>query len=137
MSKSFHTKITGVTQGNRQELTSELEPGDPLHLERAPENDHDPNAIKVLSGRDQVGWIRSGLTQKIAPRMDSGKSFSAIVANVTGGGEGENFGVNIEIFEGEESKKELPFVKKATYAFCLFVIAFWIFCLILDYLDFG
>ena len=37
-----------------------LEPGDPVTLEREPDNEFDPNAIKVLTGDSHIGYIDAG-----------------------------------------------------------------------------
>ena len=54
-------------------------PGSPLELRRDPANEHDPNAIKVLAGDLQVGWVPREIAEEIAPRIDAGEPFSAIV----------------------------------------------------------
>jgi hypothetical protein len=54
-------------------------PGRPLELRRDPENEHDPNAIAVLAGGEQVGWVPRELAAEIAPHIDRGAPWSAIV----------------------------------------------------------
>jgi hypothetical protein len=54
-------------------------PGRPLELRRDPGNEHDPNAIAVLAGGEQVGWVPRELAAEIAPQLDRGASWSAIV----------------------------------------------------------
>jgi HIRAN domain len=43
-----------------------------LELRREPNNAADPNAVMVLWGNRQLGWIPRGLAKDIAPLMDSG-----------------------------------------------------------------
>jgi HIRAN domain len=54
-------------------------PGRPLELRRDPENEHDTNAIAVLAGGAQVGWVPRELAAEIAPQLDRGAPWSAIV----------------------------------------------------------
>ena len=55
----------------------------------------------------QLGFIpahvsREGDPSGLAFRMDQGSTYQCRIANLTGGGPGENLGVNIEITEGEK-----------------------------------
>jgi hypothetical protein len=54
-------------------------PGRPLELRRDPGNEHDPNAIAVLAGGEQVGWVPHELAEELAAELDAGKPWSAIV----------------------------------------------------------
>src|SRR3954447_2855771 len=54
-------------------------PGRPLKLRRDPQNPHDPNAIAVHAGGEQVGWVPRELASELAPRLDAGELLSAIV----------------------------------------------------------
>ena len=47
-------------------------PGRPLELRRDPGNEHDPNAVMVLAGGEQVGWVPRELAAEIAPQLDRG-----------------------------------------------------------------
>ena len=42
--------------------------GSPLALRRDPGNEHDPNAIQVLAGDAQIGWVPRDLAAELAPR---------------------------------------------------------------------
>ena len=57
---------------------AELSPGAPLELRRDPANEHDPNAIQVVAG-EQVGWVPRELAAEIAPQLDAGRPWSAVV----------------------------------------------------------
>jgi HIRAN domain len=50
-------------------------------LRRDPDNPHDPNAIQVhpSDGGDQVGWVPRELAAELAPGLDAGDSWSAVV----------------------------------------------------------
>jgi len=54
-------------------------PGRPLELRRDPANEHDPNAIAVYAGGEQVGWVPRELAENLAPQLDEGRPWSAIV----------------------------------------------------------
>ena len=54
-------------------------PGRPLELRRDPDNEHDPNAIAVLAGGAQVGWVPRELAAELAPELDAGSPWSALV----------------------------------------------------------
>jgi hypothetical protein len=55
-------------------------PGRPLTLRRDPGNEHDPNAIAVLGGDgEQLGWVPRELAAELAPQLDAGRPWSAVV----------------------------------------------------------
>ena len=56
-------------------------PGRPLELRRDPDNPHDPNAIAVhpAGGGEQLGWVPRELAAELAPELDAGRPWSAIV----------------------------------------------------------
>jgi hypothetical protein len=58
--------------------SAEVGPGAALELRRDPENEHDPNAIQVLAG-EQVGWVPRELAEELAPLLDAGAPWSAVV----------------------------------------------------------
>ena len=57
-----------------------LAPGRALTLRRDPDNAHDPNAIAVLdAGGGQAGWVPRELAAELAPRLDAGEAWKAVV----------------------------------------------------------
>ena len=56
-----------------------VRPGAALRLERDPRNEHDPNAIRVLLGDEQLGWVPRELAAELAPQLDAGRPCSAVV----------------------------------------------------------
>jgi len=52
--------------------------GSPLALRRDPGNEHDPNAIQVLAGAEQIGWVPRDLAAELAPELDAGRTWSAV-----------------------------------------------------------
>jgi hypothetical protein len=61
--------------------TDAVAPGRPLQLRRDPGNPHDPNAIQVhpADGGAQVGWVPRELAEELAPELDAGRPWSAVV----------------------------------------------------------
>jgi HIRAN domain len=55
------------------------EPGAALVLRRDPGNEHDPNAVKVCLGGEQLGWVPRDLAAELAPRLDAGEEWSAVI----------------------------------------------------------
>jgi hypothetical protein len=73
--------VAGAGRHHADALQSEdAAPGRPLHLRRDPGNEHDPNAIAVhASGGEQLGWVPREIAEQLAPELDSGKPWSAVV----------------------------------------------------------
>jgi HIRAN domain len=61
--------------------SADVGPGRPLRLRRDVENPHDPNAIAVhpADGGEQVGWVPREVAAELAPEIDAGRPWSAIV----------------------------------------------------------
>ena len=74
--------VAGAGAHHADALASDaVEPGKPLELRRDPANPHDPNAIAVhpVGGGEQVGWVPRELAAELAPELDSGRPWSALV----------------------------------------------------------
>jgi HIRAN domain len=56
-------------------------PGKRLELRPDPDNPHDPNAIAVhpAGGGEQLGWVPRELAAELAPELDAGRPWSALV----------------------------------------------------------
>jgi len=56
-------------------------PGRPLTLRRDPDNPHDPSAIAVDPPGDgeQVGWVPREVAAELAPELDAGRPWAAVV----------------------------------------------------------
>jgi hypothetical protein len=75
-------RVAGVAGARFQSAALETDaaaPGRPLELRRDAENEHDPNAVAVLAGGEQVGWLPRELAAEIAPQLDRGSPWSAVV----------------------------------------------------------
>jgi len=92
----FNTKIVGVSFEGRQDIVAGLRPNDRLTLERQPDNPQDPNAIAVLYGNLQLGYIRAEHAVHLAPNLDAGVTYRSHVTSLTGGGD-RHRGVNIVV----------------------------------------
>jgi HIRAN domain len=74
--------VAGAGQHHADALHGDaLAPGRPLVLRRDPANAHDPNAIQVhpADGGAQVGWVPRELAAELAPQLDAGRTWSAVV----------------------------------------------------------
>jgi hypothetical protein len=74
--------VAGAGRHHADALASDaVAPASPLELRRDPENPHDPNAIAVhpAGGGDQVGWVPREDAAEIAPELDAGRPWSALV----------------------------------------------------------
>jgi HIRAN domain len=74
--------VAGARLHHSAALDSEdVAPGRPLELRRDPANPHDPNAIAVhaVGGGEQVGWVPREVAAELAPEIDAGRPWSAVV----------------------------------------------------------
>jgi len=81
-SRGLHVAGVAGAGGHHAEAIASSDavaPGRPLELRRDPGNEHDPNAIAVDAAGEQVGWVPRELAEELAPQLDEGASWSAIV----------------------------------------------------------
>jgi hypothetical protein len=73
--------VAGAARHHAEALAAdEAAPGAALTLRRDPGNAHDPNAIQVvLASGEQAGWVPRELAAELAPRLDAGEPWSAVV----------------------------------------------------------
>jgi hypothetical protein len=74
--------VAGAGQHHAEALASDAaQPGRPLELRRDPGNPHDENAIAVhgAGGGDQLGWVPREAAAELAPELDAGRPWSAVV----------------------------------------------------------
>jgi hypothetical protein len=72
--------VAGAGRHHSDALESDAAaPGLPLELRRDPANEHDANAIQVWAGALQIGWVPRELAAELAPRLDAGEPWSAVV----------------------------------------------------------
>jgi hypothetical protein len=124
---SFHTKIAGVTHRNedhsrRQEIIRKCNVGERLKLERDPDNQFDCGAIKVLRlNGEQLGYIPEHVSRGRDPsglsdRMDDGEEYQCRISDITGGGPGLSYGVNLEIGNGDFESDIWPHSNSSSYS---------------------
>jgi hypothetical protein len=75
------SRVAGARDHHAEALQSEgAAPGRALKLRRDRENEHDANAIVVETVEgDVLGFVPRELAQEIAPRLDAGEPWSALV----------------------------------------------------------
>jgi hypothetical protein len=73
--------VAGAAQFHDATLQGDaVDAGAPLTLRRDPENEHDPNAIAVhVATGEQLGWVPRELAVDLAPDLDAGKPWTAVV----------------------------------------------------------
>lgn len=90
----YHTKVAGVTFEGRQDIIKDLKNGTDIVFEREPDNKYDPNAVKVLAEGKHIGFLPRG--SWVSKEMDKGVKFKACISQITGGGVGMSYGVNVD-----------------------------------------
>lgn len=74
--------VAGAAQHHADAVGAEdVGAGRALELRRDRGNEHDANAIAVYpaAGGEQVGWVPRELAAELAPDLDAGRSWSAVV----------------------------------------------------------
>jgi HIRAN domain len=72
--------VAGAGRHHTEAIASDaVTPGSRLELRRDPENEYDPNAIAVHAGSAQVGWVPREVAAELAPELDDGRPWSALV----------------------------------------------------------
>ena len=72
--------VAGASQHHSEALGEAPAPGEALELRRDPNNEHDPNAIAVhVPGGAQLGWVPREIAAELAPEMDAGRPWCAVV----------------------------------------------------------
>jgi hypothetical protein len=78
-------RVVGVAGAGRHHAdalaTDAAEPGRRLELRRDPANPHDANAIAVHGdgGGEQLGWVPREVAAELAPELDEGRPWAAVV----------------------------------------------------------
>jgi hypothetical protein len=74
--------VAGAAAHHSDVLASDaVAPGTALELRRDADNPHDPNAIAVdaAGGAGQAGWVPREVAAEVAPSLDAGEPWSAVV----------------------------------------------------------
>lgn len=72
-------KVRGVAYYEDGMAAADPKPGEPVTLQREPNNQFDKNAIAVVSHGQRIGYINKGMAARMAKRMDAGEDLAAIV----------------------------------------------------------
>ena len=80
-------KVVGVSFDNdnginRQVLLATLKKTDGIQLVREPRNLFDTNAVKVMSGEMQLGYVGKQYVTILAPMIDQGRKFMATISEL-------------------------------------------------------
>lgn len=71
--------VAGAGRHHSEALQSDAAgPGKTLELCRDAGNEHDPNAIAVHAGDDQLGFVPRELAEELAAGLDAGRPWSAV-----------------------------------------------------------
>ena len=70
-------EVVGVAYENRRMAARRVKAGDQLELHRDYENPVDPNAVAVVHGSGQIGFLPRDLAQRLAPEIDAGNTLVA------------------------------------------------------------
>lgn len=121
--EAFHTKLAGVSFEGRQDVVARLQTGEPLRLERQPDNPYDACACALFDPfGEQVGFLNRRLAAVLAPVLDAGVEYDVEVAEVTGGTDGASFGVNVLVSrraqptDADEESRRLALEHRAALA---------------------
>lgn len=74
--------VAGAAQHHADAVAAaDVGPGRALELRRDPDNEHDAHAIAVYpaEGGDQVGWVPREVASELAPELDAGQPWAAVV----------------------------------------------------------
>jgi hypothetical protein len=77
-------RVAGVAGAGRHHAdaiaSDAVSPGSALTLRRDPDNEHDQHAIAVhASDGQQAGWVPREIAAELAPQLDDGREWSAVV----------------------------------------------------------
>lgn len=94
----LHTKAVGVTFDGCQERIQKSKVGDPLIIKHKPTDEYaESTDIINARTRGRIGRIGSDLAWALLTEFDEGFVLDGVIADITGGGDGQNYGCNIEI----------------------------------------
>jgi hypothetical protein len=105
MFRPFTTKLAGVTFDDCQANIKQWGCPDigTYALVREPENPHDSNAVRVsLFGLHDMGYLPKAVAQRVAPLIDSGRSFLAEFVSINEYWPYEKIGLTVRIVETTE-----------------------------------
>ena len=81
----FETSVKGISYENRREVAKNAKIGQIVRIVREYKNKFDHNAIKVLLGNEELGFVERDLAQLIAPDVDCGLSLKGTITRIVSG----------------------------------------------------
>lgn len=83
---TFYALLNGVNFRPREarERVESLDFGTELTLERAPDNQYDSFAIKVMEGETHLGYVEKDVAAEIAGRLDDDEPYVCVVSGRQG-----------------------------------------------------
>jgi hypothetical protein len=96
MDRAFGLNEDGT---DRQDLIGKCAPYDALYLRREPENERDTNSVRVCNEDGQgLGYLGRTTSAEIAPQMDAGRLWFAIVMGVEPTPAGKRFKLHLCVY---------------------------------------
>ena len=102
MKRVIRSKVSGVSFKNRdgksrQKIIKDVcRKGAKLYPVREEDNKYDENSIGLWIGGSQIGYVGSQLSAELADHMDGGGILKVKILQITGGGRGLYYGVNVK-----------------------------------------
>lgn len=98
MPKTFEVPVVGVTfQSSYPQSFLSLEENEKVLVVRDVNNENDPNAVRVESKNGVVlGFIPSAIAKRLAPELDSGKTFQVTARLLINAGHKDRPGVMLK-----------------------------------------
>lgn len=92
------TKAVGVTFDNCQAAIQKSNIGDAVLIKHKPTDEYE-NSTDIINARtrQRVGRINSDLAWSMLDAFDEGFVLDGVIADITGGSDGQNYGCNIKI----------------------------------------
>lgn len=85
-----HAPLAGFVYYEGRSLWTEMRPGDPLVLEREPDNPHDPRAIRLTWRGHMLGYVPRRDNADLARQMDLGAQVEARITALARHGNGRH-----------------------------------------------
>jgi helicase len=79
---TIRARIMGMRYEGREQKAIGIAQGETVQLEREYINEYDANAVKVLYKGNHIGYLERAVARLLAPDIDAGLKFQAIVSNV-------------------------------------------------------
>ncbi len=92
------TKAVGVTFDNCQSVIQKSNIGDAVLIKHKPTDEY-PESTDIINARTggRIGRVSSDLAWSLLTEYDDGFVLDGEIADITGGGDGQNYGCNIKI----------------------------------------